>query len=90
MEPLSRILFGLFRGTPRHDEWVVSCLEGAWPSLLGERIAQVCRPSSFGNGRLTIEIRDPDWNEPLRKMEAELLLRIGKGTGGEVTELRFV
>ncbi len=89
MEPLSKVLFGLFRGTPRHAEWVIACLEGAWPNLVGERIAGVCRPAHFGDSRLTVEILDPAWAEPLRDMMPELLLRIREGTGNEVREIGF-
>ncbi len=90
MEPLSRILFGLFRGTPRHGEWVIACLEGAWPTLVGERIAGVCRPVAFEGSRLTIEVLDSAWLEPLKEMAAELLARIQKGTSDEVREIAFV
>ena len=90
MEPLSGILFGLFRGSPQHGDWVLACLEGAWPVLVSERIAQVCRPVRFENSKLTIEITDAAWDEQLRRMGPELLLRIGQGTAAEVRELLFV
>ncbi len=90
MEPISNILFGLFRGTPRHAEWMIACLEGAWRNLVGDRIAAVCRPVRFEDSRLTVEILDPAWDKPLRAMMPELLLRIRSGTGGEVQDLRLV
>jgi predicted nucleic acid-binding Zn ribbon protein len=90
MEPLSGILFGLFRGSPQHGDWVVACLEGAWPALVSERIALVCRPARFEASKLTIEITDAAWDEPLRQMAPELLQRIRQGTADEVRELRFV
>ncbi len=90
MEPISQVLYGLFRGTPRHSEWVVACLEGAWPALVGDRIATVCRPSFFEGGRLRIEVTDAAWAAPLREMSAELLTRIRKGTADEVREISFV
>ncbi len=89
MEPLSHVLLGLFRGTPRHAEWVVACLEGAWPNLVGKRIAGVCRPAHFEGSRLTVEILDPAWADALRDMTPELLQRIRKGTGAEVLEIVF-
>jgi predicted nucleic acid-binding Zn ribbon protein len=89
MERISTLLFGLYRGTPRHNDWVVACLEGMWAGLLGERIAQACRPAGFRNARLTIQILNPAWTEPLREMERDLLLRIGGATGNEVRHLVF-
>jgi predicted nucleic acid-binding Zn ribbon protein len=89
MQPLSGILFGLFRGSPQHDDWVIACLEGAWPALVSEKIAQVCRPTSVRSARLTIEITDAAWDEELRRMEPELLQRIRQGTAGEIRELHF-
>ncbi len=90
MEPISNILFGLFRGTPRHAEWMIACLEGAWQSLVGERIAAVCRPARFGDSRLTVEVLDPAWEKPLREMTRELLVIVRERTGGEVQDLVFV
>ena len=89
MEPISNVLFGLFRGTPRHGEWVVACLEGAWPALVGERIAGVCRPARVEGSVLTIEVLDGAWEEPLREMRTELLQRISQGTGNTVSDLQF-
>jgi predicted nucleic acid-binding Zn ribbon protein len=89
MEPISRILFTLFRGSPQRGEWIVACLEGAWAGLMGDRISQVCRPLRFENACLTIEILDAAWDETLRGMEPELLLRIRQSTGDEIRELHF-
>jgi len=90
MEPVSTILFTLFRGTPRHGEWMIACLEGAWPWLMGERISRVCRPLRFDRSRLTIEIADAAWVETLRGMKPELLGRLRQATGGEIHELDFI
>jgi len=90
MEEISGILFGLYRGTPRHSEWVAACLEGMWPGLLGERLARVCRPSALKNSRLTIMILDRDWEGALRSLKPELLRRIGKATGNEIRDIAFV
>ena len=89
MESISSILFTLFRGSPQRDEWVVACLEGAWRGLLGDRISRVCRPLSFHDACLTIEVQDAAWEESLREMTPKLLLRIRQATGDEVRELQF-
>ncbi len=90
MEQISDILFGLYRGTPRHGEWVLACLEGMWPGLLGERLARVCRPTALKNSTLMITVLDPDWEGALRSLEADLLSRIDKASGGEIRVLSFV
>jgi hypothetical protein len=89
MRPLSDVLFGLYRGTPQHGEWVVACLEGSWPALLGERLAAVCRPRRLDGGCLLIEIIDPSWADALRGMRTELCDRIGSATRNEVRQVKF-
>ncbi len=89
MEPVGQIVYSIFRGTPRHDEWVLACLQGAWPGLAGERLAAVCRPCSYSEFRLMIEVLDPAWEEPLREIGGELLARIRTATGGEVRVLKL-
>ncbi|NWG14168.1 MAG: DUF721 domain-containing protein [Acidobacteria bacterium] len=89
MEPVSEVLFSLFRGTPRHEEWVVSCLEGAWPGLLGERLACVCRPLALEKSRLVVEVLDPLWVQALADLQEEMLAKLQAATGGAVRSLRF-
>jgi len=90
MEPISRILYSLYRGTPRHGEWVVGCLEGAWPKLLGEKLAGSCRPRTFKHSVLYIEIVDSAWQEALEDVKKDLEERLRRATGGEVQRVRFV
>ena len=89
MEPVSGIIFELFRGSERHGSWIVACLEGAWPRLLGARLAGVCVPVEWERGRLMVEVRDRGWVDTLGAMKAELLERIRLATGGRVTQLEF-
>jgi hypothetical protein len=90
MEPISNILFSLFRGSPRHGEWVLACLEGAWPAIVGEGIARVCRPASCAGATLVVSITDTAWEKVLASMKDELQAKIRLVTGGEVRELSFV
>jgi len=90
MKPLADILFSLYRGTPKHGDWIIACLEGAWPRLLGDRLAEACRPKSYFDSRLVIEIVDPLWEEALKSMKSELLVRLREGTAQEVRELALV
>lgn len=87
MEPVSSVIYSLFRGTPRHAEWVVACLEGAWPGLLGDKLAAMCRPAGLEGRRLTIQVLEPAWLEPLRGCSADILERIRQATGDEVLSI---
>ena len=90
MEPVSNIIFSIFLGTAQHDGWVLSCLEGAWPRLVGERLASACRPRTFKEPHLIVEVIDPEWGPALKGLEDELLAKIEAATGGEVRSLKIV
>ena len=81
------ILFSLYRGTPQHGEWVIGCLKGAWPKLLGGKLAGVCRPVRFENSKLIIEILDPDWEEAVKSVQPALLEKLRTATAGEVRRI---
>jgi len=89
MEPIATLLFKIYKGTPQHADWMVACLQGAWPSLVGERLAQVCRPCAFSQSMLMIEITDPDWEGALRATEPELREKLRRATDDEVSHLSF-
>ncbi len=90
MESLSRVLYSLHIGTPQHGPWVVACLEGAWPKVLGDRLAASCRPVSFKNSCLAIEVRDPSWMQPLQEMRADIEAKLSKATGDVVLQVSFI
>lgn len=89
MDPIGTLLFKIYKGTPQHADWMVACLQGAWSGLVGERLAQVCRPCAFSNSNLVIEILDSDWEGALRGTEVELLEKLRLATEGEVRHLTF-
>jgi hypothetical protein len=89
MDRISNILFSLFRRTPQHGDWVVACLEGSWPAILGDSIAQVCTPIALRGTALIVEIRDPAWEPALESMKDELSARLRKASGGNVQKLYF-
>ncbi len=89
MESISNTIYSLFRDTPYHHEWVVSCLDGAWPGILGDRIAGTCKPVALRDSELVVEVLDIAWFQVLRDMAPELLQRIRNATGGEVRQLKF-
>jgi hypothetical protein len=80
-------MLSLYRGKPAHGEWIVACLEGAWPKLVGDRLAEICRPVAFRNSELVIEIRDRDWETAVKSVQPELLKKLRIATSGEVTAL---
>ena len=84
MEQLFGVLLSLYRGTPKHGEWVVACLQGAWPRLIGDKLASVCHPSRYEDSELLIEIEDPDWEEAVRSVKPLLLEKLRAATAGEV------
>lgn len=89
MEPVAGVLYSLFRGSPAHREWVVNCLQGAWPAIVGQGIARVCRPAVFDGSGLRIAVEDPAWEDALASMRDELRERILRATGGEVRRISF-
>jgi predicted nucleic acid-binding Zn ribbon protein len=89
MESLTNILISLYRDTPSHDAWVAAFLAGAWRGLVGEKLAQVCRPVAMQRTELTVEVLDPDWLDTLQGMKPELLERLRNAAGSEVLSLSF-
>jgi hypothetical protein len=72
---------------PAHGEWIVACLDGAWPKLVGNRLAEICRPVAFRNSQLEIEILDRDWESAVKSIQLDLLKKLKTATSGEVTAL---
>jgi len=89
VEPISSVLFSLYRNTPHHGDWVLACLEGAWPAILGGGLAQACRPLSLAESTLTVGIDAPEWQETLLSMKEDIEGRIRRATHGEVRRVRF-
>jgi len=89
MESVSNTIYSLFRSTPFHGDWIVSCLAGAWIGVLGDRIARTCRPIALRNSELVVEVLEKAWLPVLTSMDQELLQRIRHATGGEVRQLVF-
>jgi hypothetical protein len=83
------ILFSLHRGTPLHGQWVVECLKGSWPKLVGEKLAAVCRPVHLGNSTLKVEILDRAWEDTVRGLRREIQQKLADATGGEVKAIRL-
>ena len=84
LEPIFSLLFSLNRGTPIYGEWVIACLEGAWPRLVGERLAAVCRPATLKNSELAILVLDEGWEEAIRSVRSVLTDKLHAATAGVV------
>jgi hypothetical protein len=89
LEPLSGVLFSLFRGRPNHGQWVIACLEGTWPKLLGDRLSAVCRPVRLENADLLIEILDSEWDQAVKSVKDTLLDKLRAATADEVKTISF-
>lgn len=89
MKQLFSILLGIHRGSPRHSDWVLVCLEGAWPKLVGDRLAAVCRPARLKNSELVVEILDQNWEGAIKGVESVLQQKLDAETSGLVKTLSF-
>ena len=89
MDRAFNILFSLQRGTPRHGQWVVECLRGSWPRLVGDKLAAVCRPAGMTGTVLTVEVTDDAWLDTVRGLEEDLRDKLYSVTGGEVQRLKI-
>ena len=89
MESLGSVVFSLFRGSPRHGEWVVSCLAGAWPVLVGQQISAACEPRSLEKSILTVQVIVPEWKEALEGLKEEIAAKLRTATGGVVEGVVF-
>jgi predicted nucleic acid-binding Zn ribbon protein len=54
----------------------LAAVQAAWPSALGERLAEVATPVSERAGTLTVECTDGVWAQELDLMQDQLLDRL--------------
>jgi predicted nucleic acid-binding Zn ribbon protein len=90
MEPLSRVLFSLYKDEPQYGDWVISCLQRAWPSLVGPGLSRSCRPVSLKNRVLTIEAPDPTWHAAISSLEKEILKKLQTETGVDIRKINVL
>ena len=90
MEQLFDVLLSLHRGTPQYGEWVIACLDGAWPKLVGERLAKVCRPARFTGSELAIEMIDNDWTDAVKNLKSMFLEKLQAATSCEIKSIVVV
>ena len=90
MEPVSGVLYSLYRGSPGYGDWVVASLAAAWPGIVGERLAGRCRPVRFRQAELVVEVQDRVWAEALRGVQPRLLEKLRGFTAGAVGDMSVV
>jgi predicted nucleic acid-binding Zn ribbon protein len=65
-------------------------VQGVWADVLGETLAEECRPLSERAGVVTVGCRSSVWAQELALMAPELAERLNAALGGgAITELRF-
>ena len=84
MEPVFSLLFALNRGMANYGEWVIACLQGAWPRLVGDRLAAVCRPAAFRNSELVVEVLNKGWEEAVQSVKPDLVQKLRAATAGVI------
>lgn len=89
LQKLFGILFSLNRDRPEHDKWVLTCLEGAWAKLLGDKLSAVCRPAAVQGSELVVEILDRNWEEALQSVKPEMQEKLRIATAGEIKRISF-
>jgi hypothetical protein len=90
LEPLFSALFSLHRGTPQHGEWVIGCLQAAWGSLVGQRLAAACRPVQYSKSELIVEILDNSWEDAVKNLKPELLNKLRAVTSCKISSIKMV
>jgi predicted nucleic acid-binding Zn ribbon protein len=90
LEPVSGVLFSLYRGTPQHEEWIIACLQGAWKGIVGERLAEMCRPSAMKGTELIVEITDASWMKTLKGVKRNIAEKLRTATSGEVKSISLI
>jgi len=79
--PVSESLDRLLRGLGGSDGAPLRAVHGAWPELVGERVAAHAVPVLVRRGRLQVTIDDPAWATQVRFLEGDLLRRFDELLG---------
>jgi predicted nucleic acid-binding Zn ribbon protein len=53
-------------------------LHREWSTIVGEAVADHCRPQRLENGRLVVEVDHPGWATELRFLEARIIERVSE------------
>jgi len=86
--PLGESLDRLAKSVAGRDAGYLAGLFMRWPELVGEQLAQHCRPASLRGEVLWLAADEPGWAAQIRYLEADLLGRI-RVVLGEPAPLRI-
>jgi predicted nucleic acid-binding Zn ribbon protein len=53
-------------------------LHGRWPEVVGEAIAEHCRPRRLEGTHLSVEVDHPGWASEIRYLEVQILARLAE------------
>jgi hypothetical protein len=90
LEQVFSALFSLHRGTPHYGEWVIACMQGSWSKIVGERLAEACRPVQYSKSELVIEILDKSWEDAVKNLKLELLDKLRAMTSCKINSIKMV
>jgi hypothetical protein len=90
LERVFGVLFSVWRGSPNQGEWAIACLRGAWPKIIGDRLAFVSVPVSFDGSTLVIEVKDPQWEEVVSSVRSALLEKLQRATADAIKGIRII
>jgi predicted nucleic acid-binding Zn ribbon protein len=81
MQSVRDILPAVYRGRhpTRQTEWELHI--ASWPAAVGRVIAERTRVVGLFEGRLVVEVDDPEWRAQLEALKGRLLTRIRQLTG---------
>lgn len=87
---LGGVLGDLVRERGWDDQLRAARLHEAWPAIVGEHLADRCRPGRLRGGVLQVVVATPHWATQLQYMTDQLVGRVVAETGLPVREVRVV
>jgi predicted nucleic acid-binding Zn ribbon protein len=89
--PLGDLLAGLLSKKEFAEGMRLGRLARAWPEVVGERLANECRPVRLEAGNLTVAVTSGPWGAQVRFLAGEIQKGANRALGGEpVTRVTVV
>jgi hypothetical protein len=89
MKPIAEILGPALRRVGRGGS-AMSWLAGAWPVIVGAKLAERTRPQKLFDSVLDVTVNGKEWRAELEGVAAEFAGRVNAAWGGAlVTQVRF-
>ena len=78
-DPALRRLLASFRKSPNWDESLdLELLQKLWPTLVGEKLAQLTAVTAVQGSRVVINVPDKIWRTQLIRMRPQLLSKLNQ------------